>query len=308
MPSDEQDIEIIVPFNEPSSHLEDDTLINTMNHTYGIDVSEILFGMNEAFRIIGLVVHGVIVACQTFLGDINAFLYTGLFNIVRYWLIKGPTWVPIFPGYGGMGDKDICARIMGTNSHHFSGGSAHDLCQETIDQVTTERTTIVLYILLSLIIYHGIPWLYHSIVYLWTYEHNMMREQEERDEQNRKREETNKRKKTTQYKNELAMGILHEMCGVLKTDNFESDDKVVTLRGILDDLLDVNEEYASLVLKKLGWRKKKKWVLKECMERTRSEFVSTIARQITHAASPDALPAQDCENDSDVSDCSVLSR
>ena len=191
------------------------------------------------------------------------------------------------PGYG-VGIKTF-VRIMGTNS------TIQEDCTRLIKKQLTKlqpRTTIVLYILLSLIIYHGIPWLYHSIVYLWTYEHNMMREQEERDEKNRKRDPTNRRKKTTQYKNELAMGILHEMCGVLKTDNFESDDKVVTLRGILDDLLDVNEEYASLVLK-IRMEKEENG-FERCMERTRSEFVSTIARQITHAASPDALP-QDYE-------------
>ena len=163
------------------------------------------------------------------------------------------------------------------------------MCEEAIDGVVTGRVTIVIYclacVLSCLFVVFYLPLLIEFIKYIWTYKERMKQEEYEREQKEKAEEERKKaeeellakkaadsaERKLNNAKNKIVKNVVSKICGILGMNNFESCDKVVEMRGLLDCLHDKEDEVYKRAVQELQWDKKK-WKLKGS-ERVSSSIV-----------------------------------
>jgi hypothetical protein len=231
-----------------------------------------------------LAVHS---AVYIFTERIKTFVYNCIYNLTLYWLLYAPTKVWFFPfsGYQGMEQKEICSRILDISVSHFRNGENSAMCEEAIDGVVTGRTTIVIYCLACvfscLFVVFYLPLLIEFIKHIWTYNERMKQEEYEREQKEKAEEELLAKKaadsaerKLNNAKNKIVKNVVSKICGILGMNNFESCDKVVEMRGLLDCLHDKEDEVYKRAVQELQWDKKK-WKLKGS-ERVSSSIVGLL--------------------------------
>lgn len=238
-----------------------------------------------------LAVHS---AVYIFTERIKAFVYNCIYNLTLYWLLYAPTkvWFFTFSGYQGMEQKEICSRILDISVSHFRNGENSAMCEEAIDGVVTGRATIVIYclacVLSCLFVVFYLPLLIEFIKYIWTYKERMKQEEYEREQKEKAEEERKKaeeellakkaadsaERKLNNAKNKIVKNVVSKICGILGMNNFESCDKVVEMRGLLDCLHNKEDEVYKRAVQELQWDKKK-WKLKGS-ERVSSSIVGLL--------------------------------
>jgi len=245
--------DIITQNNEPIENVVEHAQEPVFTHMDAIKdfLSWFFFGTIDIVTTQSMnVVNGVKMFVSYILSSIGMFFYGIVFKAMHWWFLNGFSWVPLFWGNEGITEKEICAKLIGTESSLFTHGTGKETCENKIFQEVTGRASFVTAILFTLFVCYGLGPCMEYLHYWWTYNDILLSRESEQKEKKKSYEKGLKTKEA----NECVKRAFGQIVGLLKIDNQDAASKIITMRQILDD---IDNDKAKQML---GWRKRK-WVL-----------------------------------------------
>lgn len=238
---------------------------------FGLNISPMIQWYNDTCLFIESLLEAMWYNLCGNLYSIVKMQYNLVYSAVRYWLLHGPS-SPIFRGYEGMEEADICASMKNLPASHFVDGSAKELCEEAIHQEITSRTTVLLTVMITIFLMFGIPRLLDGLCFIFTLRNRLRKEEADREErrfwrenERRKEDERKERnearaakKKITDDTNTVIKNVFRQWGTILAMNDLNANGKICEMRAAMDHIFreKYNKVHYRNVIDELRWAPK----------------------------------------------------